>query len=316
MKKLYIDADTILYSSASQQQKTRCVATHTPTQRVKQFDSKTDFNNWLKENPKWKKEDFTFEAVYELFANETMTRDSLSDEEFYEKCKVFAFHSIKEKIANIVEKVGIKDYYVCIQGEGNFRKDYQSFYVQYKAHRPPKPLLFQECFDFVVKKYGKRCIVVEGQETDDYVCQKAFESQDNVIAFVDKDIPANLANAYLFNYFKPDDGIFFNDENTQARLFCEQWLKGDTADNIDGVLKLSDAIKEKYGVKGSGVGDIAAKKLLDGCNTPSECYARVREVYASSWPEDWRQRMYDNGYFLYLRRTPGDVFDLAKFVGG
>ncbi len=59
---LLIDADTLLYSSASMQQVNRCLVTHIASSRTKLYESKTEFNNWLKSQEKWKKE--AAEAVF------------------------------------------------------------------------------------------------------------------------------------------------------------------------------------------------------------------------------------------------------------
>jgi len=49
-KLLVIDADTILYSSAAQQQLNKCLATNIEHGSQRLFESKTAFNEWAKEN--------------------------------------------------------------------------------------------------------------------------------------------------------------------------------------------------------------------------------------------------------------------------
>src|SRR5690606_33949636 len=115
----------------------KCLATHKDSGREKLFESKTEFNNWLKEQDgKWKKEDFEFETISEI-AGEPR----------------FAFHAMKQKVDKIIHATGIDDYKLFIEGEGNFRMDYDAKYVKYKSSRPAKPLLFQDCREFFLKKY-------------------------------------------------------------------------------------------------------------------------------------------------------------------
>lgn len=307
---LLVDADTLLYSSAAQQQVNRCLATHIASGREKLFESKTEFNNWIKSQDKWKKEEFSFQ-----------TQSSVEGE------PRFAFQAIKQKVENIFEASGCDDYLVCIQGEGNYRKYYQSDFVAYKAHRPPKPLLFQECFDYTVKKYKNRCYIVQGEETDDYVTYMAWDSYNRaleakskkaaniVVAFCDKDIAA-CARGWLLNYNKLEDGVFWNDALTQSRNYWTQVLTGDAADHIMGLEKVSGSIKEKYLLKSNGVGPKAAENILKGCETEKEMAERVIECYKESWPEDWLKRLQDNCFFLYLRRREGEMFNLGDYLEG
>lgn len=291
---LYIDADTLLYSSAAKEEVNQSLALHLPTGREKLFESKTDFSVWLKENPKWLKEDFEHTQIKELVGNVR-----------------FACASFKQKVSNIVEASGIEDFYVCIQDDGNFRKGYVSQYVDYKGQRTEKPLLFKELFDWVQVRYKKRCIVTTGEETDDFVCRKAWEGA--VVAYCDKDIVAN-AEGWFLNYNNLDKGIFYNDSLSRAKKFWKQVLIGDTTDNIDGILELHKDTKAKYGIKNKGCGETSADKILNGVQTEKEAAERVIEAYQLAWPDDWKQRLQDMCFFLYMRREEGEMFDLDTYL--
>lgn len=305
---LMIDFDTPVYSSAAQQQKNRCLAIHVKSGKEKLFESKTEFNNWLAKNPKFTKEDFIFDVVSEVTGKPE-----------------FAFRAIKQKFDNILRNSGCDDYYVFIQGSGNFRNNYNSPYVDYKGQRTAKPIMHPDCFDYVVRKFGDRCIVSDGVETDDLIVIKSWESYNQalsvrdknaapyLIAYCDKDIPAN-GRGWMLNYNKME-GIYWNDSLSQARQFFVQVLIGDGADNIPGILTLSDDIKTKYGIKVKGCGPASAAKILNECKTEKEMAARVVEAYQSTWPEDWKERLRDNCFFLYLQRYEGDMFDVDKFFG-
>jgi len=307
-KHLIIDSDTILYSSAAQQQSNQCLAIHKDSKREKLFESKTEFNNWLKANPKWTKDQFDFVTVSDIIGEPR-----------------FAFQSIKQKVDKIVEASGCSDFTLCIEGEGNFRKDYEAKYVDYKGQRLAKPLLFEECRDFLIKKYKEKCIFGIGKETDDVVNTIAWtsykealkkrnqDSATHILAFVDKDIAAN-SRGWLLNYNKLEDGVFWNDSFAQSKKFAVQLLEGDSADNIAGIERLSDITKERFNIRVSGVGKATANKVLADCKTEKELAMRVYECYSASWEEDWYERMNEMGFFLYLLRSEKDKWDIEKYL--
>lgn len=296
-KLLYIDADTLLYSSAAKEEVNKCLAKHVPTGREKLFESKTEFNTWLKANTKWNKGDFEFTVVKELNDPDNSIR--------------FACASFKQKVANIVEAVGAKDYFVCIQGEGNFRKTYPAKYVQYKAQRGEKPILFKELYDWVKVKYKHRCVVVDGEETDDYVVRAALAG--NIVSACDKDVFANSSGLF-YNYMKPEDGVFVWTDEQRWKKYWWQTLCGDSGDNIDGIVHLAQETKDKYSIKTKGVGGKTADAILDGCTTEKEAAERVLEAYQLAWPEDGYERMKEMCFFLWMRRWEGQVFDLDSYL--
>lgn len=306
---LYIDADTVLYSSASQQQSIQCLAVNNVTTESVLYESKTLFNQWLANQTAYSKEDFTFQSVVSLIGKPE-----------------YAFQSIKQKIAKIFNASYCDDYVVCIQGAGNFRNDYPSEHVEYKGHRVAKPLLFQECFDYTVKKYGSRCHVSTGIETDDYVCIKGWESYNigkatksrsaspYVIAAVDKDIAANT-RGWMMNYNKLEEGIYWNDGMSQSRKFFTQVLVGDNADNIPGIMRLGEATRKQYDIKTRGCGAASAEKILKDCVNETHMARNVVEAYKDAHPDIWKQLLTDNCFFLYLQRYEGEVFNVDEFFG-
>lgn len=318
-KLLYIDADTLIVASAAKEEQNRCLAKHLPTGREKLFESKTEFNAWLKENPKWKKEDFEFSNIKDLKPDYQEVEVEVWDEfglQIHTEHRPVrrianACHSFKQKVNAIIDAVPHKDFFVCIQGEGNFRKTIDAKYVQYKAQRSEKPLLFQELYDWVKVKYKHRCIVIDGEETDDFVCRKANEG--HVVAFCDKDIPANCIG-HLFNYNKPEEGVFFNTDESRWNKYWTQVLVGDSIDNIDGILKLADQTKLDYNIKTKGVGAATAEKILKGCASEKEAAERVLEAYLLAYPKDGFERMQEMCLFLHMRRYEDEVFDLASYL--
>ena len=309
-KLLVIDADTILYSSAYQQEQRQCKAIHKASGRDKIFDNKTAFNTWLKENDKWSKDDVEYEVVHKMIGEPT-----------------FAFKSIKQKVEKIIDAAWCDDFVLLIEGEGNFRKDYPAKYTTYKGHRVEKPVLFNECREFMLKKYKGRIIENKMVESDDVANIYAWSSYnkarkaskrgcaDVVLAYVDKDLKAN-SRGWMLNYNKLESGIFWNDEITQSRAFWTQVLVGDSADNIIGLGVLSEITKDKYGIRKNlkGVGPATAELILRDCETEKDMAQNVIECYRASYPDDWFDRLHENCFFLYLMRHENDRFDLNHYL--
>jgi len=309
VRTLVIDFDTVLYSSAAQQQTNRCLAIHKESGREKLWNTKTEFNTWLKGQDKWTKDDFEFQVQSEVTGEAS-----------------HAFRTIDQKLANIRDAGKCDDFLIIMEGPGNFRMDRESKYVQYKASRPEKPLLFHQCKEFVRSKYRHNLLMATDRETDDEVVMRSWTSYNKslkyrdkdeahyVIAYCDKDIPAN-GRGWMLNYFKLEDGIFWNDGFTQTYNFAVQCLTGDNADEIPGIETLSLDIKRKFGIKVKGVGPATATMLLADCKTEAELNARVVECYKSTHPDDWRERLDDNAFYLYLLRSEDDKWDAARYFG-
>lgn len=307
-KTLYLDFDTIVYASAAQQQRNEILTFDTTLKCEQRFESKTAFNKYCDEHQR-DKDDFLIQPSPVLKGS-----------------KEYAFKAVKDKFNNIFKASHCDSYYVCIQGQGNFRNAIESEYVDYKGHRGEKPILFQETFDFVKRKFGSRCIITEGIETDDFICSKAWESYNiarklhdrgqapYVIGYCDKDIIAN-APGFFLNYNKLEEGVFWVTGRDQVYNFLVQTLAGDNADNIPGILRLSDEIREKYGIKQAGVGVKIAKTILGTGLNEATMMERVVEAYKSTWEYDWRERLEDNCKFLYLHRFKGDEFNLKEYFG-
>ena len=309
MRTLIIDFDTVLYSSAAQQQTNRCLAIHKESGREKLWDSKTEFNTWLKGQDRWTKDDFEFKVKSEVTGEAS-----------------HAYRTIDQKLSNIINAAKCDDFLIIMEGPGNFRMDRESQFVQYKASRPEKPLLFHKCKEFVRNKYRHNLLMAVDRETDDEVVMRSWESYNRsfkyrdkdeanyVIAYCDKDIPAN-GRGWMLNYFKLEEGIFWNDGFTQSYNFAVQCLTGDNADEIPGIEFLAQEIKDKFNIRVNGVGPATAVKLLADCKTEEGLAARVVECYKATHPTDWRERLDDNAFYLYLLRSEDDKWDAAKYFG-
>lgn len=313
---VYIDADTLLVSSAAKEEYTRCLATNITNGKSKLFENKTAFNTWIKDNPEKDKANYSFEEVKEV-------KEDDFDEEG-NKIPRFSYccHSVKMKVEGIRKAVNAKEAIVLIQGKDNYRKTHPSKYVDYKGQRTQKPLMLEELQKWTKKYFKDKCEIISGEEVDDYIVRKGWESFNNstcvedasvVIAFCDKDIPANTCGAML-NYLHLEDGLFWNTPFEQQKAFWTQTLRGDTADNIDGILKLHQDIRTKYNIKVAGVGEKTAEKLLAGCKDEKELAEVVLEAYMLSYPEDGFERLQDMCFFLWMRRYEGQMFSLKEHL--
>lgn len=301
-KLLLIDADTIIYSSAAKEEINKCFTTNKNNGKSQMFPSKSAFNEWHKEYSKYPKEDYEFEVVKELVGETS-----------------YACSSVKKKITSILEAIPHDDYKICIQGAGNFRNDYVAKYVDYKGQRGAKPLLFQDTYNYVKRKWGNNVIVVNNEEVDDYVCYNSWkqwnpkgnkDDAELIIAFCDKDIHQHSVGA-MYNYLRPEDGIFWNTRQMQYKGFWGSCLVGDNADNIDGIVRLGDDTIKKYGVrkcKDNACGKAAAARILCDVKSEQEAAQRVVDAYKCAWPDDGVDRLADMTFYLWLRKREWQIY--------
>lgn len=305
-----IDADTLLFQAAVCQQKTTYLVTHIPTGNGGWFvENKKQFKEWLEteEAEGFSEEDYSLTPVVTLHGEIS-----------------YACHAFKQRVEEIIRNTNADDFRICIQGTDNFRKQRDAKYVRYKANRTgDKPLLLKELADWVKVKYKEKCVVSQGEESDDVVTRfsafflrnaKSRDQYKAVIAFVDKDIAANHIG-WSYNYNKPEDGIWWNSKKAMQYNHCMMVLTGDAADNVTGLGKLSPEIIEKYGLRSTkGVGKVSAEAILSGAETEKERWERIIEAYKASWPEDGMERLEEMNWFMWLRRTENEDFCLDKYL--
>lgn len=171
-------------------------------------------------------------------------------------------HRMNELLDNILTKTAVEGYKAFITGEDNFRKE---IYPAYKANRTqPKPRHLEAARYFAIREFNAEA--EHTLEADDLL--GIHQTEDTVICSLDKDLLQIEGNHYQWaiatsKYSKPDTFI------TQTRLeglrhFYQQCIKGDPSDNIKGI---------------KGIGDVGAKKLLQGCTSEEEMFKVVKESY-------------------------------------
>ena len=173
---------------------------------------------------------------------------------------------MEELLDQIITKTYADSYRFFLSGKGNFRKQ---IYPEYKANRTqPKPIHLQACREFACEKLNAE-ITEHEMEADDYM--GIFQDKGNsstVIASLDKDllmIPGlHFQWAFGTSKWQKEEKTITQTEIEGLRLFYEQCLKGDKADNIKGV---------------AGLGDVKAKRYLEGCTTEKEMLDVCLEHY-------------------------------------
>ena len=282
--------------------------THTPTERTTEWPTVTDAKKWIKE---W---------VTEKPHKRSTEHFKLEPRREYVGSVTKALESFTEQVERIVKDVQgkfptVDNVYVCIQGEGNFRKEIVSKYVQYKAQRKEeRPTCFAALKERIKKHYKSACLVIDGEETDDFVVRACYSGA--VVAHKDKDIVANSVG-WLYNWDKEELGVWYNTDEMRWKKFLEQMIAGDKADNVPGVEKLADSLYAKYSIrKSSGVAEKTALALLKDILTEREGWLRIIEAYSTSYPDDWKERMQDNAMFLWMCRYKGQQFNLATYLQG
>jgi len=231
--------------------------------------------------------------------------------------EVIGYHGCKQEIEKIINLEWVDDYEIVIHGTGNFRDEVATI-KPYKGERKDKPLYTQHMKDYLKKRYGDKCIIINGEESDDYVARKGWQAWmrcedkekysdiDTVLAYIDKDIAQVPGISY--NYDTKEVKIISIMD--AAYSFWSQCLTGDTTDNIPGVPKISKELKTKYKLRtSSGIGAKSAKTLLEGCESPKEMAEVVVEVYQDACGEGWLERLDEVGKLLFMCQQEGVLWD-------
>ena len=176
-----------------------------------------------------------------------------------------AIHRVEALLDELLTKTGADSYRAFLSGKSNFRK---TIYPEYKANRTaPKPVHLEALREYALEKQNAE-LAPDTLEADDAL--GINQTDDTIIVSLDKDLLMVPGKHFSWEingkgWNKPDK-FFTQDVIGGMRLFFEQCLKGDTADNIKGIEK---------------IGNKRAKALLADCVTEQEMFDTVRDAYSN-----------------------------------
>ena len=268
-----VDFDTPLVAAAASQQKNTVIVTHLKSGRTKEFEGKAEFNKWLKENPKWKIEDFSLKTNSVIVGGVNQAVENLSDKMEYLMSQPFV-NSCKFVMGGV---------------HGNFR-DKIARIQPYKGNRAEKPLLFNKIKEKLISKKKEWIIQPDTNiESDDvlsiYLAEDRHlgEKSKRCISFIDKDLKTCVGWS---TSFKTNNTPLYIDEHTAFKNLCYQSLRGDQIDNVMGIPYQVDSVRERFGLrKGRGFGDVSAAKCLLNAFGYEECVEVVTFVYRETFKD-------------------------------
>jgi 5'-3' exonuclease len=213
-------------------------------------------------------------------------------------------HSIKKMIEGICHNVDATDKLILLSGKANFRDD---LYPAYKANRDrtQKPTHYEDIRQYLVDVH--KADVIVGSEADDalgwwqykdYIASSGDPLKaETCICTIDKDL--DQVPGWHFNW-RLDKGkgvMYWVDEADALHWFFQQWLVGDTADNIPGV---------------PGIGNKTAEKLMKAhCpvyTKPQDYYDYVMHMWLSK-TSNTPAFVNMVGDLLWMQRVAGETWD-------
>lgn len=273
-----LDGDLISFKAAAACETRFINVEHKQSSRIKQFDNRTAFREWIKQQDKWTEEDFNIE--------DDRTVEPLAN----------CLHTIKVMIDGIHKATQCDEMKIVIQGEGNFR-DNIPLPSKYKSGRADsiRPLLLLEARDYLARKY--KAEFANGRESDDVLSSYAFEGFKTgrriVQGTVDKD--AKQCSGWLYDWDKMQSpmliqgiGELFINNKGKLDGWGRKWLYyqatvGDPSDSYNP----SQLANKKYGEK-------TFFKDFEHLSTDKECWQKIAEIYKGWYPEpftykDWTE---------------------------
>lgn len=262
------DGDIIAYRSAAVVEKRKVEVLHKSTGKTKDFDTRTEFKEFLK-NKDWvyNEEEYSF-------------RDYQIPEPEHH-----AFQVAKSLVNKIKEQVDATDIEVYVgDGNSNFRLNLELPEL-YKGNREDmiRPIHLKATKTYLLDNYPST--FVQDIEVDDYLVVRSHEiikaGHRPIIITIDKDSWGCVGTEY-FNFTDEDSGVIsvpsfgylrYNTDKKKVEglgtnFYCYQMLAGDKADNY----RPNDLHKLR-------IGDAAVLGYLDGCKTPNELFQVVNDKF-------------------------------------
>lgn len=197
-----------------------------------------------------------------------------------------AIYRAEALLDELLTKTGADSYRAFLSGKSNFRK---TIYPEYKANRTaPKPVHLEALREYALDKQNAE-LAPDTLEADDAL--GINQTDDTMIVSLDKDLLMIPGKHFSWEikgrgWTKPDK---FTEQTKLGglRLFFEQCLKGDTADNIKGIEK---------------IGNKRAATLLADCVTEQQMFDAVRNAYGND------EEFIMNASVLWIMQHEEDVW--------
>ena len=303
-----VDFDTPIVSAAAVCQSNRLITTHIKSGRVKEWESKTEFNNFLKQSEgRWTKEDFICEVKVYTVGSYRQQVDALI-----------------RQMKNIQELPFVNSAKFVIGGDkGNFRKDIARI-LPYKGTRPEKPIYFEKVKSTLLREAKDMIIQPQGAwESDDELSMFMYVDHDfpRAISFIDKDLKTVVGWS---NSFKTNQYPIYTNEFEAFKNLAYQSLVGDKSDNVAGIQHQVDSVIGRFRLKKSskGFGDASAKGCLQGARSIEDIVERVCFVYHETYKDgliledgtklSWIEVMDENFKLLKMLDYPDQDYCFSK----
>lgn len=181
------------------------------------------------------------------------------------------------------------------------------------GRRPKNWQYLRELLEAGIPEYS--CELTTVAEADDLFAKYSHElGPENVVIHTqDKDmrmVPGwhLVWDTFGLTYLPPGKWEqSFEDKLYGQKWFWLQMLHGDTADNIPGLPKY---INEKGNP--ALCGEKTAAKLLADCANRDEARVLVSSLYQGWYGEGWQAELLEQAVLLWMRREPGNVFDVCN----
>lgn len=313
MKKydLLVDFDTALVSAAAGQQQNTIIAEFLASGKKKEFDNRTAFKAWLKDNPKWTPEQFSITDKHSVVGSARKAVDGLLT-----------------RMSNISESAPVKSVKFVVGGvHGNFR-DAVARIQPYKGQRGDKPLLFNDIKKLLLKEISEYIIQPQtSHESDDvlsiYLHEDVDKGEKSVRAISSPDKDLKMCVGWHTDANNWEAPAVYTTELQGFYQLCLQALQGDKVDNIQGIPFLADSVQKRFGIrKTSGFAAKSAEGCLAGAETKEDLVERVAFVYKETFKDglaltdgtvlSWVEVMDENIQLLKMLEYEGQVYKFSK----
>ena len=213
-----------------------------------------------------------------------------------------AYHNINSFLGEHLNELKAEKYIIYLSGLGNFRY-YLATIQPYKGNRSnnSKPPHYHEMIDYIMDEHNG--VIVDGIEADDAIGIHAYrhfkESEGlsyklkTIVCSQDKDLKMIPG----WNYNTNSRKLTWISEKDAEVNFLVQVLSGDDSDNIPGI---------------KGIGEITARKILQGYKNRDDLYALVYHEYEEYYNGDCikaEDHLHEVCKLLWILRKPGVTWD-------